>query len=88
MTLVVMPLLILKSTTYYDPDCSGSVLKVVVENRAYDSDNKGHEYYDIVNFHKVMHIIHRQTPFRIGLNMCIICAFLWMKCGKHFVFSI
>ena len=51
--LVVMPLLILKSTAYYDPDCSGSVLKVVVENRVYDSDNKGHEYYDIVNLNRV-----------------------------------
>ena len=46
---VIMPLLSLKQTVFYDSESSGSILKSNVQNIDYQSDESGNSYSDVVN---------------------------------------
>lgn len=46
---IVMPLLSVKKTIFYDSDSPGSILKSNIKNIDYQSDMSGNAYYDIVN---------------------------------------
>ena len=47
--MVVMPLLTVKKTVFYDSDSPGSILKSNIKNIDYQSDMSGYAYHDIVN---------------------------------------
>ena len=46
---IVMPLLAVKKTAFYDSDSPGSILKSNIKNIDYQSDMSGYAYHDIVN---------------------------------------